>query len=89
LSVNGQAVNGQPATPQAAPASDAVEAARQAADALRHKLLTLADDAQEESVLDALPALAPLATISWMRIKRRLKDAVPALNLNDLGPSPQ
>ena len=71
VSVNGHAGHGQVATPQAAQASDAVEAARQAADALLHTLPTLPEDVKDEAVLDALPALAPLDTISWMRVKRQ------------------
>jgi hypothetical protein len=63
---------------------DAVEVAQQAADTLLHTLPTLADDAKEDAILDALPALAPLDTIAWMRLKRQLKTAVPTLNLNDL-----
>ena len=85
LNVNGHAVNGQAATHQTAqPVFDAVEAARQAADALLQQLATLADDAKEDAVLDAMADLAPLDTISWMRLKRQLKTAIPALNLNDL-----
>jgi hypothetical protein len=53
-------------------ALDAAEVAQQAADALLHTLPTLADDAKEEAVLDALPALAPLDTLAWMRLKRQL-----------------
>ena len=66
---------GQAATPQTAPpALDPVDAARQAAETLLHTLPTLADeDAKEDAVLDALPALAPLDMISWMRLKRQLK----------------
>jgi putative DNA primase/helicase len=63
---------------------DAAEAAQQAAEALRQTLSTLADDAKEDAILDALPALAPLDTIAWMRLKRQFKTAVPSLNLNDL-----
>ena len=51
---------------------------------MRQTLGTLADDAKEDAILDALPALAPLDTIAWMRLKRQLKTAVPSLNLNDL-----
>src|SRR5262249_45201077 len=65
-------------------ALDAVEIAQQAADALRQTLGPLADDAKEDAILAAHPALAPLDTIAWMRLKRQLKAAVPALNLNDL-----
>ena len=49
-----------------------------------HALATLDDDAKEDAVLDALPALASLDMIRWMRLKRQLKTAVPALNLYDL-----
>ena len=56
-------------------ALDAVEVAQQVADALRQTLGTLADDAKEDAILDALPALAPLDTIAWMRLKRQLKAA--------------
>ena len=71
-----------PHTTQAA--LDPVEAARQAAAALLHALSTLDDDAKEDAVLDALPALAPVDMITWMKLKKRLKAAVPALNLYDL-----
>jgi hypothetical protein len=50
---------------------------------LRQTLGTLADDAKEDAILDVLPALAPLDTIAWMRLKRQLKAAVPSLNMND------
>jgi phage/plasmid-associated DNA primase len=63
---------------------DATETAQQAAEALLQTLSTLADDAKEDAILDALPALAPLDTIRWMRLKRQLKAVVPALNMNDL-----
>jgi phage/plasmid-associated DNA primase len=63
---------------------DAAQDAQEDPDALLRKLPTLADDAKEDAVLNALPALAPLDAISWMRLKRQLKAAVPALNLNDL-----
>ena len=71
-----------PHTTQAA--LDPAEAARQAAAALLHALSTVADDAKEDAVLDALPVLAPVDMITWMRLKKRLKAAVPALNLYDL-----
>jgi hypothetical protein len=48
------------------------------------QLATLPEEAREDAVLDALPALAPLDMIRWMRLKRQLKTAVPALNLYDL-----
>jgi putative DNA primase/helicase len=51
---------------------------------LLQTLPTLADDAKEDAILDALPALALLDMITWMRLKRKLKVAVPSLNLNDL-----
>jgi phage/plasmid-associated DNA primase len=82
--------SGQAQPPGIAPAHgqqaalDAVEVAQQAAEALLHTLPTLADDAKEDAILDALPALAPLDTIAWMRLKRQLKAAVPSLNLNDV-----
>src|SRR5215471_6468069 len=73
------------ATPQTGqPARDPVAGARQAAAALLHALSTLADEAKAEAVLDALPALAPLDRITWIRVKRRIKTAVPGLNLHDL-----
>src|SRR5262249_53505826 len=56
----------------------------QVADVLLRTLATLADDAKEDAILDALPSLARLDTIAWMRLKRQLKAAVPTLNLNDL-----
>jgi phage/plasmid-associated DNA primase len=86
LSVNGHAGNGQAAMQQTAPQGvDAAEAAQQAAVTLLHTLPTLADDAQkEDAILDALPELAPLDTMSWARLKRKLKAAVPTINLNDL-----
>src|SRR5262249_13832756 len=65
-------------------ASDATEKAKQAAAALLGTLSTVGAGAQEDAVLDALPALTPLDTISWIRLKRQLKAAVPALNMNDL-----
>jgi len=61
--------------------SDAVEVAQQVVDTLLHMLPTLADDTKEDAVLDALHALAPLDIITWMKLKKRLKAAVPALNL--------
>ena len=62
-----------------------MEAAQQAADALLHTLSTLADeDAKEDAVLDALPMMAHLDMISWMRLKRQLKRLVPGLNRHDL-----
>jgi phage/plasmid-associated DNA primase len=83
--LNGPIVNGQAATPQTAqPTLDPVEAARRAAEAVLHDLSTLTEDAKEDAVLDALPTLASLDIISWMRLKRQLKTAVPALNLHDL-----
>ena len=82
---SGQAQQGGNTPPHGQQAAlDAAEAAQQAADALRQTLATLADDAKEDAILDALPALAPLDTIAWMRLKRQLKTAVPSLNLNDL-----
>ena len=77
---------GQAATPQTAPPSvDPVEAAKQAADVLAASpVYPRDDDAKEDAVLDALPALASLDMIRWMRLKRQLKTAVPALNLYDL-----
>ena len=60
------------------------ETAAEAAEMLVSTLETLGDDAQEDAILDALPALAPLDTISWMRLKRRLKVCAKSLNLNDL-----
>lgn len=54
-----------------------------AEDLLAH-LTTLEEEAQEDAILDALPALVPLDTIAWMRLKRRLKVCVKSLNLNDL-----
>ena len=75
----------QAATPPTAPpALDPVPEAKQAADTLLHMLSTIDDDAREDAVLDALPALASLDMIRWMRLKRQLKTAVPALNLYDL-----
>ena len=48
-------------------------------------LATLADeDAKEDAVLDALPTVAHLDMISWMRLKRQLKRLVPGLNRHDL-----
>ena len=73
------AAGGEPSPHGQQAALDAVEAAQQAADALRQTLATLADDAKEDAILDALPALAPLDTIAWMRLKRQLKTAVPYL----------
>ena len=82
---HGSTSQGQGATPQAAPpALDPVEAARQAAEALLQTLSNLAEDAKEDAVLDALPGLAPLDTIHWMRLKRQIKIAVPGINLHDL-----
>jgi Primase C terminal 2 (PriCT-2) len=52
------------------PALDATEAAREAAAALLQTLPTLAEEAREDAVLDALAALVPLDTISWTRLKR-------------------
>jgi len=73
------------ATPQTVqPARDPIEGAKQTAAALLHSLATLADEAKEDAVLDALPALAPLDKITWIRVKRRIKAAVPGLNLHDL-----
>ena len=61
-----------------------MDAARQAAESVLHQLATLPEEAREDAVLDALPALAPLDMIRWMRLKRQLKTAVPALNRYDL-----
>jgi phage/plasmid-associated DNA primase len=58
---------------------------QQAAEALLAQLDTLADDAKENAILDALPRLAGLDAVSWIRLKRQLKTAVPRINLNDLG----
>src|SRR5262249_44586007 len=82
---------GQATTPHTVPpARDPVETARQEAEALLHTLPTLADeDAKEDAVLDALPALAPLDMRRWMRLKRQLKRLVPGLNLHDLGQARQ
>jgi phage/plasmid-associated DNA primase len=65
-------------------ALDVAETAKQVAATLLCALPTCADDAKEDAILDALPALAPLDALAWMRLKRHLKAAVPALNLNDL-----
>ncbi|MGE3542203.1 MAG: DUF5906 domain-containing protein [Candidatus Tectimicrobiota bacterium] len=73
------------ATPQTTPPGhDPVAGARQAAEALLLALATLTDEAREDAVLDALPTLASLDKISWIRVKRRIKTAVPGLNLHDL-----
>ena len=45
---------------------DARRAAQKAAKAVLHTLPTLAEDAKEDAILDALPALAPLDTVSWI-----------------------
>ena len=73
-----------PSGPTVPQTINAVEVAQQAAEALLHTLPTLADDAKEDAILDALPALAPLNMIAWMRLKRQLKTAVSSLNRNDL-----
>ena len=79
-------VQGQAPTRQHGdPARDPLEAARQAAETLLHTLATLADeDAKEDAVLDALPMMAHLDMISWMRLKRQLKRLVSGLNRHDL-----
>jgi phage/plasmid-associated DNA primase len=88
--LHGHAGNGRATTPQTTPSAyDPVEVARQAADALLHALATLADDAKEDAVLDALPDLVPLDMRRWMRLKRQLKTAVPGLNMRDLGQARQ
>jgi putative DNA primase/helicase len=51
---------------------------------LLQALPTLAGDAKEDAVLDALPDLVPLDMRRWMRLKRQLKTAVPGLNMQDL-----
>jgi hypothetical protein len=72
---NGLPGHGQAAADQSTQQTiDATEAARQVADALLHTLAALADDAKEDAILDALPALAPLDMIAWMRLKRQLKN---------------
>ena len=77
--------NGQADTHQTGPpVPDGVDAARQAADSLLHQLAILPEEAREDAVLDALPTLASLDMIRWMRLKRQVKTAVPALNLYDL-----
>ena len=61
------------------------DAARQSAADLLSLLNTTEDPiAKEDAVLDAMPVLAALDEISWVRLKRKLKAAVPSLNLNDL-----
>jgi hypothetical protein len=52
-------------------------------------LPTLAGDAKEEAVLDALPDLIPLDMRRWIRLKRQLKTAIPDLNMRDLGEARQ
>jgi hypothetical protein len=85
----GPQAQGEDAPSQTAPsARDAVAAARQAAATLLQTLPTLAGDAKEDAVLDALPDLVPLDMRRWMRLKRQLKAAVPGLNMRDLGGGP-
>ena len=63
---------------------DAIEVAQQATDVLLQTLPTLAADAEENAVLDALPAPEALDTNRWMRLKRQIKNTVPVVNLHAL-----
>lgn len=77
--------HGQASTPQAGPlACDAMDVARQTVDLVMQHLGALPEEAREDAVLESLATLAPLDMLTWMRLKKRLKAAVPALNLHDL-----
>ena len=73
---HGHAGHGHAALPQTVqPAHDAVSGEAGCRQSCVQTAATLAEEAKEEAVLDALPALAPLDMIRWMRLKRQMKTA--------------
>lgn len=69
----------------AQPTGDAdSESPQQAAEALLAHLATLAKDARKHAILDALPALAHLPEIAWIKLRDQLTDLAPTLKRGDL-----